>query len=91
MLGGYIKPHIFIISFAIGILYIYLSQPTKEVVYRFPNPTNVNHLVYKDKNDGCYKYKLEERNCSELSKDQIKSQPVIEDFNKDKKLKKEEK
>ena len=81
MLGEYIKAEYFIISFAIGILYVYLVQPPKEVVYRFPNPNNVNNLVYTDKNDNCYKYKLEEK-IAVMLKEDIKSQPIVEDFKK---------
>ena len=84
MLGKYIRFDYFIISFAIGILYVYLVQPKKEVVYRFPNPDNLNELIYTDKNDSCYKFKVEEKNCSELNKEEIKPQPIIEDFNKNK-------
>ena len=85
MLGKYIRFDYFIISFAIGILYVYLVQPKKEVVYRFPNPDNLNELIYTDKNDSCYKFKVEEKNCSELDKEEINPQPIIEDFNKNKK------
>ena len=85
MLGKYIRFDYFIISFAIGILYVYLVQPKKEVVYRFPNPDNLNELIYTDKNDSCYKFKVEEKNCSELDKEEISPQPIIEDFNKNKK------
>ena len=81
MLEEYIKLNYFLISFCIGILYVYLVQPSKEIVYRFPNPNNTS-LIYKDKNDNCYKYKIEERNCNELNKNQIKSQPIVEDFKK---------
>ena len=86
MLGQYIKAEYFIISFTIGILYVYLVHPPKEIVYRFPNPNNVNDLIYTDKNDTCYKYKFEEKKCSDVKEDEIKSQPIIEDFIKNKKL-----
>lgn len=86
MLGKYIKIEYFIISFAIGILYVYLVQPKKEVVYRFPNPNNLDKLVYTDKNDNCYKYKVEEKNCTEVNKNDIKTQPIVENFLKNKKL-----
>tara|TARA_Y100000591_G_C21575188_1_gene565439 strand:+ start:79 stop:345 length:267 start_codon:yes stop_codon:yes gene_type:complete len=86
MFDKYIKLNVFLISFSIGIFYVYMVQPQKEVVYRFPNPDNVSKLVYKDNNDTCYKYKVEERNCSELNKNQIKSQPILENFKKNKKL-----
>jgi hypothetical protein len=84
MFSDVIKLHTFIISFGLGMLYVYLVQPKKEVVYRFPNPNNLNKLVYTDKNENCYKYNVQEKNCSELEKDNIKSQPVIEDFKKKK-------
>ena len=80
MLGKYIKAEYFIISFAIGILYVYLVQPKKEVVYRFPNPNNLDKLVYTDKNDNCYKYEVEEKNCTEVNKKDIKTQPIVENF-----------
>lgn len=82
MLEKYVRLDYFIVSFAIGILYVYLAQPEKEIVYRFPNPNNLNDLIYKDKSDTCYKYKVEEKKCSELNKDQIKQQPILETFNK---------
>ena len=80
MIGKYIKLEAFIISFAIGILYVYLVQPKKEVVYRFPNPNNIDKLVYTDKNETCYKYDVKEKNCNQLSKTEIESQPIVEDF-----------
>ena len=83
MLGKYIKAEYFIISFAIGILYVYLVQPKKELVYRFPNPNNIDKTIYTDKNENCYKYEVEEKKCTELSKDQIKVQPIVEDFKKE--------
>jgi|TARA_B100000963_G_C22636949_1_gene678114 hypothetical protein len=80
MIGKYIKIEYFIISFAIGILYVYLVQPKKEIVYRFPNPNNLDKLVYTDKNDNCYKYEVEEKNCTEVNKKDIKTQPIVENF-----------
>lgn len=80
MIGKYIKIEYFIISFAIGILYVYLVQPKKEIVYRFPNPNNLDKLVYTDKNDNCYKYEVEEKNCTEVNKKDIKIQPIVENF-----------
>lgn len=82
MLGQYIKLEYFIISFAIGILYVYLVQPKKEIVYRFPNPNNINKLIYTDKNETCYKYKVVEKKCEQLDNSQIQSQPIVEDFKK---------
>jgi len=85
MFGNYIKLNLFLISFSIGIFYVYMIQPKKELVYRFPNPNNVSKLIYEDNNETCYKYKVEEKKCSELNKNEIKSQPIIEDFKKNNK------
>jgi hypothetical protein len=60
-------------------LYVYLVQPPKEIVHRHPNPNNTD-IIYTDKNNTCYKYKVEKRNCNELNKNQIESQPLLEDF-----------
>tara|TARA_Y100000816_G_C25890073_1_gene464364 strand:- start:210 stop:458 length:249 start_codon:yes stop_codon:yes gene_type:complete len=79
MLEKYIKLNYFLISFSIGMLYVYLVQPPKEIVHRHPNPNNTD-IIYTDKNNTCYKYKVEKRNCNELNKNEIESQPLLEDF-----------
>jgi hypothetical protein len=75
----YIHPIAFIISFAIGIVWVYINTPAKEVVYKFPNPYNAEHTVYRDDNDQCYKYKAENTACP-MDKSLILPQPVHEDF-----------
>ena len=51
----------FIIAFAIGIFYVYISTPKPHVVIKYPTPYNADKIVYKhyDTNT-CYKYKVEE-------------------------------
>ena len=70
--------HVFIIAFAIGILYCYLITPTPDVIIKFPTPYNQD-IIYKDKTDTCYKYKAEKKECP-LDKNKIKAQPINEDF-----------
>nr|QOI90438.1 hypothetical protein HWQ62_00302 [Pyramimonas orientalis virus] len=67
----------FVMSFCVGILVVYASQPKTQIVYKFPSPTNLN-TKYKDNSDNCYKYEYEEVKCS---KNAI-PQPIIEDFKK---------
>ena len=55
MLDNKLDFRYFIVSFAIGILYVYMYQPEKKIVYKFQNPNNLD-TIYKDKND---KKKLE--------------------------------
>ena len=65
----------FVISFCIGIFFVYAMTPKRELVNKFPSPDNAE-LVYADKNESCYKYKATEVDC----KNDSVPQPVIEDF-----------
>jgi len=66
----------FLISFCVGIFFVYAMTPKRELVNKFPSPDN-SDLVYVDKNSSCYKYKPKEVDCNADSV----PQPVIEDFN----------
>lgn len=74
-----LHPFFLLASFALGILFVYLSAPEPTVVIKFPTPYNVNRIVYKDKADNCYKYKADEVDCPK-EKSKIKDQPIMEDF-----------
>jgi len=58
-----INPLIFLISLGIGLFLVYISQPTPEIVYKFPTPDNVNKTVYKDSSENCFKYEAKEVKC----------------------------
>ena len=77
-INKFFRFNIFLISFSIGILYVYTFQPKKRIIYKFPNPNNVNDTIYTDKNKQCYKYKVKEEQCTNNAKDQ----PLVEDFKK---------
>lgn len=62
----------FIIAFAIGILFVYLSAPKQKVIIKYPNPYNTDKVVYRSENDVCYKYKAEEVKCI----DKVIEQPI---------------
>jgi len=54
----------FLIGLTIGILYIAMGgRGTHEVIYKYPHPTTVDALVYKDPNGACYKYKVDQVDC----------------------------
>ena len=80
MLNNNLDFRYFIISFSIGMLFVYMYQPEKKIVYKFPNPNNVDKVVYKDKNDACYKFKYDKKDCSLLSNKEIKEHPIVENF-----------
>lgn len=59
----YINMKVIIISFIIGLIYIYISDDYKKIIYMYPTPDNVDTLQYKDKTDNCFTYNLKELKC----------------------------
>ena len=68
-----------VVSFCIGIGYIYIVTPPPTVIRKFPSPYNTKNLVYKDKDNGCYKYKHEKVSCNNTDASVV-DQPVLENF-----------
>ena len=68
-ISKYINIRVFLISFAVGLLYIYLSDDYKKVIVVYPTPMNADKHTYVDKADNCFKYKLEEDTCSTNKED----------------------
>jgi len=58
----------FIISLSIGLFITYLYQPKKHVIYVYPNPNNLNKILYKDNADNCFMFKGNELKCPTNSK-----------------------
>ena len=65
----------FLISFSLGILFVYLFTPQPRVIIKFPTPDNAGKIIYKDNNDVCYKYKATEVQCP-LDKSLINKLPI---------------
>jgi hypothetical protein len=59
----YFSISIFLISFLMGIIFIYLSKPELKIVKISPTPDNCNHTLYQDKTETCYKYEAKETPC----------------------------
>lgn len=76
MLDNHFRFDVFIISFAVGIFIVYTMQEKKRIVYRFPNPNNIEETVYR-KSGKCYKIEVsEKKQCSAISSDEINEQPL---------------
>jgi hypothetical protein len=69
MLLHYISLPIFLISFAIGLFFIYILGPEMKTIYIYPSPENVDKVLFKDKADNCFLF--EEKNI-ECPKDETK-------------------
>jgi hypothetical protein len=63
MLLHYISLPIFLISFAIGIFFIYVLGPKMKTIYIYPSPENVNKILFKDKAENCFYYKEQIVEC----------------------------
>ncbi len=63
MLLNYISLPIFLISFAIGILFIYLMGPEMKTIYIYPSPENVDKILFKDKAENCFYFEPQNVDC----------------------------
>lgn len=58
-----IDPWIFLISFAIGILIVYISTPLPDVIVEYPTLENAGRVVYRDDANVCYRYEPRPVDC----------------------------
>jgi len=75
MFFKFISLRIFLISLAIGLLFVYLSNPEPTVIYVYPTPDNVDKITYKDKASNCFKFNAKEVTCPQ-NKSTIKTIPL---------------
>ena len=54
---------VFLISFAIGVLIVYLTNPPPREIIVYPTPENVGELLYKDRANQCYRFIPKEVKC----------------------------
>ncbi len=71
-MSKYINIPVFIISFAIGMLFVYLYTDEKRVIYVYPTPETVDKLQYKDSTGACFHFKQMEVECPKKSSDLAK-------------------
>lgn len=71
----FINIKVFLVSLAIGLLFVYLSSPEPNVIIVYPSPDNVGKIKYKDKADNCFKFVANEVSCPK-NKDDIKMIPL---------------
>ena len=63
MLLNYISIPVFLISFAIGLFFIYVLGPEMKTIYIYPSPENVDKVLFKDKADNCFYFEEEIVEC----------------------------
>jgi len=53
----------FILSFAIGVFFVYTTMPDSRQIMVYPSPDNIDHIQYKDDADNCFTFKQTKTQC----------------------------
>ena len=59
---------LFVISFIIGLICIYMSPLEYKTVVVYPSPANVKKIQYKDKADQCFEFSARLVDCTSNAK-----------------------
>ena len=71
----YINFPIFLISFCIGVFFVYITMPDMRKIYVYPTPENIAVLQYRDNTNSCFEFKQKEVACPR-DESKIKKIPV---------------
>lgn len=63
MLLKYISLKVFIVSFIIGLFFVYMFGPEMKTIYVYPTPQNIGKIQYKDAAGNCFTYSSKEVKC----------------------------
>jgi hypothetical protein len=75
MLSKYISLPIFLISFSLGLFFIYITGPEIKTVYIYPSPETYMKTHYKDSANQCFEFKPVETSCP-INPFSVKTIPV---------------
>jgi len=70
----YINISIFLITFLLGLIYIYTFDYNRKVEV-YPTPNNIDKIEYKDEAENCFSYKIKDVECPS-DKNKIKLLPL---------------
>ena len=63
MISNYISLPVFLISFGVGLLFVYIIGPESKKIYIYPSPENYNKTQYKDHAEQCFQFKPIKTTC----------------------------
>ena len=59
----FINIPVFIISLAVGLFFVYITNPDPKIIVVYPTPNNIDKIQYLDKADNCFTYTTEKVKC----------------------------
>ena len=57
MITKYVSLPVFLLSFSLGLFFIYVIGPEQKPIYVYPTPSNYNSVLYQDKTGECFQFK----------------------------------
>ncbi len=63
MFLGYISIPVFLISFVVGLFFVYILGPEIKTIYVYPSPESVGKILFKDKAENCFYFEEEIIEC----------------------------
>ena len=75
MLFKYINVPVFILSFALGMFFVYIVVPDARSIIVYPTPENVSLLQYRDATGNCFQIKETVVKCPANAKEISKVPP----------------
>jgi hypothetical protein len=61
----FISLKVFIISFLIGLLFVYMIGSENKKIIVYPTPQNISKIQYKDAAENCFSFVSKEVSCPE--------------------------
>ena len=75
MIAKYINLPVFLISFAIGIFFVYIRGVDMKTVYVYPTPDNIKDIEYVDMANNCFQFESTKVSCPSNMKN-VKDIPI---------------
>ena len=75
MILEYISIPVFLLSFFVGLFFVYILGPEMKNVYIYPSPEIIDNVLFKDKVDNCFSFEQTEVKCPD-SEENIFKVPI---------------